>query len=78
MARFTEKRIEKLLLNPGIVRNRLKVTAAVSNARKFLEVQAEFGTFDAYIWGFVGGRPQGQPLATHEPAPGDEQGIRLR
>lgn len=58
VARFTEKRIEKLLLNPGIVRNRLKVTAAVSNARAFLEVQEEFGTFDKYIWGFVGGKPK--------------------
>ncbi|QEG37514.1 DNA-3-methyladenine glycosylase I [Bythopirellula goksoeyrii] len=58
VARFTEKRIEKLLLNPGIVRNRLKVNAAVTNARAFLEVQEEFGTFDKYIWGFVGGKPK--------------------
>ncbi|TWU30380.1 DNA-3-methyladenine glycosylase I [Bythopirellula polymerisocia] len=58
VARFTEKRIEKLLLNPGIVRNRLKVTAAVTNARAFLKVQEEFGTFDKYIWGFVGGTPK--------------------
>ncbi len=58
VARFTEKRIEKLLLNPGIVRNRLKVTAAVTNARAFLEVQEEFGTFDNYIWDFVGGEPK--------------------
>ncbi len=58
VARFTEKRIEKLLLNPGIVRNRLKVAAAVNNARRFLEVQEEFGTFTKYIWGFVDGRPK--------------------
>lgn len=57
VARFTEKRVEKLLANPGIIRNRLKVAAAVSNARCFLEVQAEYGTFDAYIWQFVEGRP---------------------
>lgn len=58
VARFTEKRIEKLLLNPGIVRNRLKIGAAISNARAFLEVQEEFGTFCDYIWDFVGGEPK--------------------
>jgi DNA-3-methyladenine glycosylase I len=56
VARFTDKRIERLLQNPAIIRNRLKVTAAVINARLFLEVQAEFGTFNAYIWQFVDGR----------------------
>jgi DNA-3-methyladenine glycosylase I len=45
------------LLDPGIVRNRLKVNAAVNNAKRFLEVQKEFGSFDKYIWGFVGGKP---------------------
>jgi len=57
VARFTDKRIERLLQNPAIIRNRQKVVAAVNNARQFLEVQAEFGTFDAYIWQFVDGRP---------------------
>jgi len=57
VARFTPKRIQKLLADPGIIRNRLKVTAAVTNARSFLAVQEEFGTFDKYIWGFVDGRP---------------------
>ncbi|MGI9457618.1 MAG: DNA-3-methyladenine glycosylase I [Aeoliella sp.] len=57
VARFTDKRIEKLLENPGIIRNRLKVKAAVTNARAFLEVQAEFGSFDDYIWRFTGGQP---------------------
>jgi DNA-3-methyladenine glycosylase I len=57
VARFTEKRIEKLLLDPGIVRNRLKVRSAVTNARAFIAVQKEFGTFSEYIWGFVGGKP---------------------
>jgi DNA-3-methyladenine glycosylase I len=57
VARFTEKRIEKLLADPGIIRNRLKITAAINNAQRFLDVQAEFGTFDTYMWGFVGGRP---------------------
>ncbi len=57
VARFTEKRVEKLLADPGIVRNRLKVNSAVINSRQFLAVQQEFGTFDAYLWTFVDGRP---------------------
>ncbi len=57
VARFTDKRIEKLLTDPAIVRNRLKVSSAVTNAKAFLEVQKEFGTFCDYIWGFVGGKP---------------------
>jgi DNA-3-methyladenine glycosylase I len=57
VARFTEKRIEKLLLDPSIVRNRLKVRSAVSNAKAFLKVQKEFGSFCEYVWGFVGGKP---------------------
>lgn len=58
VARFTPARIEKLLLDPGIIRNRLKVEATVSNARAFLELEAALGSFDAYIWGFVDGKPQ--------------------
>lgn len=57
VARFTEAKVEKLLEDSGIIRNRLKVTAAVNNAKRFLEVQKEFGTFDNYIWSFVGGKP---------------------
>ena len=57
VARFTTRRIEKLLQNPAIVRNRLKVQSAVSNARAFLEVQQKFGSFSDYIWGFVDGTP---------------------
>jgi DNA-3-methyladenine glycosylase I len=57
VARFTPARVEKLLLDPGIIRNRAKVEATVRNAKAFLAVQEEFGTFDAYVWGFVGGRP---------------------
>ena len=57
VARFTEARVAKLLENPGIIRNRLKVRAAVSNARAFLELQRQFGSFDAYIWRFVDGQP---------------------
>ena len=57
VARFTKKRIEKLLQNPAIVRNRLKVESAVSNAKAFLSVQDEFGSFSDYIWDFVDGKP---------------------
>lgn len=57
VARFTDKRVEKLLTDPSIVRNRLKVNSAVSNAKALLKVQKEFGTFCEYIWGFVGGTP---------------------
>ena len=57
VARYTPKRIEKLLGNPGIVRNRLKIESAVRNARAFLAVVDEFGSFDRYIWSFVDGRP---------------------
>ncbi len=56
VARFTKKRIEKLLLDPSIVRNRLKVESTVSNAKAFIAVQAEFSSFSDYIWGFVDGR----------------------
>ncbi len=57
VARFTEKKLEKLLLDPSIVRNRLKVYATVNNAKQFLKVQKEFGSFDKYIWQFVGAKP---------------------
>jgi DNA-3-methyladenine glycosylase I len=57
VSRFTEARIQKLLLDPGIIRNKLKVRAAVNNAKRFLEVQEEFGSFDAYIWKFVKSKP---------------------
>jgi DNA-3-methyladenine glycosylase I len=58
VAKFDKKRQAKLLLDPGIVRNRLKVSATVDNARAFLQVQNEFESFDAYIWQFVGGKPK--------------------
>jgi DNA-3-methyladenine glycosylase I len=57
VSRFTDKRVEKLIQNPAIIRNRLKITSAVTNARAFLEVQSEFGSFGDYIWGFVDGEP---------------------
>jgi DNA-3-methyladenine glycosylase I len=57
VARFNKRKIESLLKDEGIIRNRLKVEGAVKNAKAFLAVQEEFGSFDAYSWGFVGGRP---------------------
>ena len=57
VARFGKRQIAALLKNPGIIRNRLKIEAAIKNAAKFVAIQEEFGSFDAYIWRFVGGQP---------------------
>ena len=57
VAAYDDAKVEALLADPGIVRNRLKVESAIRNAQAFLQVQAEFGSFDAYIWGFVNGAP---------------------
>jgi DNA-3-methyladenine glycosylase I len=57
VAGYDDRDVQRLLEDPGIIRNRLKIAAALSNARRFLEVQGEFGSFDNYIWGFVDGRP---------------------
>jgi DNA-3-methyladenine glycosylase I len=57
VARYDEGKVEALLADAGIIRNRLKVRSAVQNAQAFLRVQEEFGSFDAYIWQFVGGKP---------------------
>ncbi len=57
IARFTPARVERLLRDPRIVRNRLKIESAIGNARAFLRVQKEFGSFDGYVWRFVDGRP---------------------
>ena len=58
VARYTEKRVEKLLANPGIIRNRLKVRSAVANARAMLKVRDEFSSLDCYLWQFVDGQPR--------------------
>jgi DNA-3-methyladenine glycosylase I len=58
VARYGEKKIQELLSDSGIIRNRLKIEAAINNAKAFLAVQKEFGSFDAYIWQFVGGKPK--------------------
>jgi len=57
VALYTERKKEELLADAGLIRNRLKIEASLVNARKFLEVRGEFGSFAAYLWGFVGGRP---------------------
>lgn len=57
IARYDDAKVAELMANAGIVRNRLKINAAITNARCFLAVQAEFGSFQRYIWGFVGGKP---------------------
>jgi DNA-3-methyladenine glycosylase I len=71
VARYDERRVEKLLANPGIIRNRLKIEAAVQNAKAFLATEKEFGSFDAYVWRFVDGRPKkrrrGQQAPAHSP-----------
>ncbi|MGC2745693.1 MAG: DNA-3-methyladenine glycosylase I [Candidatus Angelobacter sp.] len=64
IARYDAAKLKQLMANEGIVRNRLKIAATVQNARAFLTVQKEFGTFDAYIWQFVGGKPIVNALST--------------
>jgi DNA-3-methyladenine glycosylase I len=58
IARYDAKKVALLMKDPGIIRNRLKIAATITNAQAFLEVQKEFGTFDCYIWAFVGGKPR--------------------
>jgi len=58
IARYDAKKIERLLADPGIIRNRLKIAAAVSNAKAFLEVRRELGSFDRFVWQFIGGKPK--------------------
>jgi DNA-3-methyladenine glycosylase I len=58
IASYDQRKVDELLTNPGIVRHRLKINAAIRNARAFLAVQREFGSFDAYVWRFVGGQPR--------------------
>ena len=63
VAEFPESYVQELLLDPGIIRNVLKIRAAINNARCFMKVQEEFGSFSSYIWGFVGGKPKQNTLA---------------
>jgi DNA-3-methyladenine glycosylase I len=74
IARYDDRKVRQLLADPGIIRNRLKISSAISNARAFLEVQREFGSFDAYLWQFTGGKtlnparrvPKDVPAQTEE------------
>jgi DNA-3-methyladenine glycosylase I len=69
VAKFTPKKIESLLLDPGIIRNRLKVSAAVTNAQAFIKIQEEFGSFDSYAWRFVDGRQKINRFLTPDQVP---------
>ena len=69
IAKYDERKAAELLGNAGIVRNRLKVAASVVNARAFLAVQKEFGSFDRYVWGFVGGKPMQNRRASRKEVP---------
>jgi DNA-3-methyladenine glycosylase I len=83
VARFTPARVAKLLMNPGIVRNRLKIESTISNAGAFLKVAEQEGSFDAYIWRFVGGKPLQPRRLAHRDIPAttdqsDEMSADLR
>jgi DNA-3-methyladenine glycosylase I len=69
VARYDRRKIKRLLADSGIVRNRLKIAAAIGNAKAFLAVQTEFGSFDKYIWQFVGGKPKGNSRRSHRQVP---------
>lgn len=69
VARYSDAKCAKLILNEGIIRNRLKIASSVRNAKAFLAVQKEFGSFDKYIWGFVGGKPIVNKLKNHGDVP---------
>ena len=69
VARYDKRKIASLLKDPGIIRNRLKIEAAVTNAREFLKTQEEFGSFDKFIWQFVDGKPRQNGWKTHKQVP---------
>jgi DNA-3-methyladenine glycosylase I len=69
VARYDARKVRQLLANPGIVRNKLKIASAIRNAQGFLRVQEEFGTFDKYVWQFVGGRTKVNAWRTHKHLP---------
>lgn len=73
VARFDERKAAELLADPGIIRNRQKIQAAIQNARAFLQIQEEFGSFDAYIWRFVGGAPKNNAWKTIREIPSQTQ-----
>lgn len=69
IARYDDAKVQELLGNPGIIRNRLKILSAINNAKLFLDIQQEFGSFDAYIWRFVDGKPIVNELHKHSDYP---------
>jgi DNA-3-methyladenine glycosylase I len=69
VARYDKKKVRELLKDAGIIRNKLKIAATISNAQAFLKVQKEFGSFDKYIWQFVGGRPKQNSWKAHKSLP---------
>jgi len=69
VARYDKKKVRELLRDAGIIRNKLKIAAAISNAQAFLKTQEEFGSFDKYIWQFVGGKPKQNAWKTHKRLP---------
>lgn len=69
IARYKQRKLESLLKNPGIIRNRLKVESTITNARAVIEIQKEFGSFDAYIWQFTGGKPIINQWQRHQDIP---------
>lgn len=69
IARYDKKKVRQLLKDAGIIRNKLKIAATISNANAFLRVRQEFGSFDAYIWSFVGGKPKVNAWQTHKRLP---------
>jgi DNA-3-methyladenine glycosylase I len=71
VARYDGKRVRRLLADPGIVRNRLKIAATIANAKAFLAMQKEFGSFDAFVWKFVGGAPLQNKWKKHNPLPAE-------
>lgn len=73
VARFTEKKVESLLNNPGIIRNQLKIRAAINNAQRFREVQQEFGSFKNYSWQFIGNKPIINKFKSHQQIPANSE-----
>ena len=69
VARYDKKKVRALLADPGIIRNRLKISATIDNAKAFLKIQQEFGSFDAYLWRFVGGQPKRNAWKQHRQLP---------
>ncbi len=69
VARYDARKVRTLLRDPGIIRNRLKIDAAIGSARAFLQLQEEFGSFDVYVWRFIGGQPKQNAWKSHKHVP---------